>query len=356
MWSSIDDYCSTQQPVDLSTFPTSSQEFLYSLNLPTVHPFCHDEFPRHEFEIDGIPPMGPLPNRFEGHGGIIGTAYTIWRMIAPPLLAMSELWLRLFGAAFAPIGILYLLFDEMKSTSKSSTFKSRSQRARKDKTTSIFSMLACSSSLVLMTDTLYVHAQGPVYGIILFIVSIILAVRACFRYDLSKLSIGICMIALLGIHLVWDHETNTLTFGNSADQVRIKEGLYYDTSNEFVSNIVNNWPKHYRTYTKDTGKTMWMPSGDSLTGIPFLVNFIDDPQFTRVYMPTLEDNEVIALDILFPETGHDPTKPIYMVLHGINGGSAEEFVQDFTVRRVHDDGSTVVIMIARGLMDLPIRG
>jgi predicted alpha/beta-fold hydrolase len=45
-----------------------------------------------------------------------------------------------------------------------------------------------------------------------------------------------------------------------------------------------------------------------------------------------------------------------MVLHGLNGGSDEEYVKDFTMRRADQDGATVIVMVARGLMDLPIRG
>lgn len=33
--------------------------------------------------------------------------------------------------------------------------------------------------------------------------------------------------------------------------------------------------------------------------------------------------EAIALDVALPEAGLDPKKPFYIVLHGLNGGSAE---------------------------------
>jgi predicted alpha/beta-fold hydrolase len=44
-----------------------------------------------------------------------------------------------------------------------------------------------------------------------------------------------------------------------------------------------------------------------------------------------------------------------LVLHGLNGGSHEEFVKDFVNLRTAE-GSTVAVMVARGLQDLPIRG
>jgi predicted alpha/beta-fold hydrolase len=100
-----------------------------------------------------------------------------------------------------------------------------------------------------------------------------------------------------------------------------------------------------------------MPTGDSRTGLPFLLNKVRDPGWTRVWLP-LADGEVVALDMVFPKQQQNPTaavQPLYLVLHGLNGGSQEEYVKDFAHRRVAD-GSTVVVMVARGLMDLPVRG
>jgi predicted alpha/beta-fold hydrolase len=84
-------------------------------------------------------------------------------------------------------------------------------------------------------------------------------------------------------------------------------------------------------------------------------NKVLKPVFTRVHLPTIEDEEVLALDISFPTTGHNPSLPLYLVMHGLNGGSDEEYVREFVNRRTAED-STVVVMVARGLMDLPIRG
>jgi predicted alpha/beta-fold hydrolase len=125
-------------------------------------------------------------------------------------------------------------------------------------------------------------------------------------------------------------------------------------SNPYISNIVRHWPEQYRTYSFKGGATPWMPTGDSRTGLPFLLNKVESPLWTRVWLP-VDDGEMVALDIAFPEKGHDTTKPVYLILHGLNGGSQEEYVQDFTWRRI-SEGSTVVVMVARGLMDLPVRG
>jgi len=60
--------------------------------------------------------------------------------------------------------------------------------------------------------------------------------------------------------------------------------------------------------------------------------------------------EVLALDVLFPPAsiGHDPIKPVYMVLHGPNGGSEEEFVQNFDWRGSQQGSTVVLVMVARG--------
>jgi predicted alpha/beta-fold hydrolase len=66
------------------------------------------------------------------------------------------------------------------------------------------------------------------------------------------------------------------------------------------------------------------------------------------------DQEVVALDIAFGR-GFHIDQPVFFVLHGLNGGSREEYVKDF-VHRCNANNSTVIVMVARGLMDLPIRG
>jgi len=79
-------------------------------------------------------------------------------------------------------------------------------------------------------------------------------------------------------------------------------------------------------------------------------------------------SEYIAIDISFPTNtttdittndGHHgfwtTTKPIYFVLHGLHGGTNEEYIRDLTIRR-NVEGSIVIVMIARGIMDTPIKG
>ena len=119
-----------------------------------------------------------------------------------------------------------------------------------------------------------------------------------------------------------------------------------------ATQIVDEWPESYRAYAEVS--TPWLPTGDGRTGIPFLVNAVRSPNWIRVWLP-LADGEVVALDIAFPKRGHVTDQPVYLVLHGLNGGSSEEYVKDFALRRTEQEGATVIVMVARGLMDLPIR-
>jgi predicted alpha/beta-fold hydrolase len=95
---------------------------------------------------------------------------------------------------------------------------------------------------------------------------------------------------------------------------------------------------------------------DARTGMQYLFGYVAvPPHFHRVWLPTF-DKEFVALDISFPpKVGHDWQKPLYLVLHGLNGGSKEWYVIDFCHER-NKEGSTLVVLIARGLEDTPIQG
>lgn len=349
MWS-LEDYCASQQAIDLNSLQESSRTFLETLHLPIIHPFCDDNLngtTLFSMDMEGVPPMGRLEHRF-GEESVLEIIVTMWYMVAPPLLAMAELWLRLLAGALGPLGILYLLMDEVKG-------RRASRNDDNTRTISLVCVLSVASCLVLMTDTLYVLNNGPYFGAVLFVVSVFLAVHACLRYNLSHLSILISLVVLLAAHLLWDYDTDRLTFGDKADEVRIDEGLYFDPSNQYMQSVVDHWPEKYRVYNKANGATPWMPTGDSRTGLPFLVNHLPNPEWHRVFLQTLDDEEYVALDISFPPNGHDPTQPMYLVFHGLNGGSDEMYIRDLTFRRIAE-GSTVLVMVARGLMDLPVRG
>lgn len=357
---SITDYCQEQVASALNqnaaSLGASSRAFLKVLGLPKIHPFCQHGNVEDFFSIQGAPPMGPVEHRFSNSSFWWEELVTIWFMVAPPLLAMAELWIRLFAGLLGPLGCLYLMYLWMTGSRREAKRKTRPP-IRNHRLQGL-TLLTVGGSLVLMTDTYYILNNGPLVGAAIFIVAVGLAVRTCLAYQLTTASMGVWMLVLLAIHLVWEPSTNSLQFGSLQEEVQILEGLYYNTANSLVQSIVDHWPEHYRNYTQVA--TPWMPSGDSRTGLPFLLNHLPFPNWHRVFLPTLEeedaDKEYVALDISFADGGaFDPSHPTYLVLHGLNGGSKEEYIRDFTFRR-NAEGSTVVVMVARGLMDLPVRG
>ena len=356
----IDEFCGSQEPADLSLLHSTTQAFVQRLSsdlVSTIHPFCGENAPR-PYEIPGVPVQGPLINH-DHLESVWDVLVTVMAMAVPELAAMAELWLRLFACLIAPLGMAHLLREELSwlepPKHKKVTSKTRPRLL------SLVCLLTVASSVVLLTDTLYILEFGPVYGASLLLLSLVLALRACARHGLSRITrISAIGLLLLAIFLSVDFQDSSvaLSFGGKRqDRVGIAEGLYYDVSNPRIADIVeNHWPESFRMYNSARGATPWMPSGDSRTGLPFLLNKVPSPNWTRLWLSmTADDGEVVALDMAFPETGHDVSQPVYMVLHGLNGGSAEEYVQDFTWRRTAE-GSTVVVMVARGLMDLPVRG
>ena len=359
---SIETWCASQHPPDVSLLSENTQRFLHRLNhrqVTVIHPFCSDQAPR-PYELPNVPGQGPLRNQ-DHLETIYDVLVTVIAMSVPSLLAMGELWLRLFASVIAPLGIAHLWRDWM-ITNDNENNKQQLEKKKDDKADrrrawilSVTCLLTVASSVVLLTDTLYVLEFGPQLGMTLLGLSLIVSVRAALRHRLKSALAGKLCLVLLVILLVYDYETGQLHFGGEpAELARFNEGLYYDASFRHTQAIVNHWPEEHRTYANDA--TPWMPTGDARTGLPFLLNKgVPDPTWTRLWLQVQSDNEVVALDFSFPPLGHDTSKPLYLVLHGLNGGTQEEYVKDFALRRTAE-GSTVVVMVARGLMDLPVRG
>lgn len=68
-----------------------------------------------------------------------------------------------------------------------------------------------------------------------------------------------------------------------------------------------------------------------------------------------DDDEFCALDISFPPGGFRKDKPVFLILHGLNGGSTEPYVLDMT-RRANREGSTACVLIARGMAKTHVKG
>jgi len=354
----------------------SALKFVQALDLPRDHPHCHDDSMFQSIQ------QGPLPlgsddvadgYYYERSMGMIGRITTVWYQVAPALLAMTELWLRLFAFAIAPLALAYLISNEWQLGTRTHTNPNRNanlvSRRRGEIRTSFIVLVGMAACTVLLTDTMYVQAHGRHYGGASYILMTIVTFRAVsnFKFYRRPVTILTYAILLLSIYLLYNTNTDATTDGYAAhsyhdhdpgiDLPTIEPGLYYDTSNPLMHNIANHWPKHSRTYDVAHGATPYLITGDGLTGIPFLVNSVPKQTYHRVWVENTYDREAVALDIAFGARDgvHDGTKPVYLVLHGLNGGSDEEYVREFVVRKTAE-GHTCIVMIARGLMDTPVRG
>lgn len=302
----------------------------------------------------------------------------------PPYKAFADLWVRLFSGLVAPLGLLYLIREEQlfqqqqqqQSYTRLETAidKSKMGTGTTSSTTHqwIYSLVSLSTivaSIVVMTDSNYVYEYGT-YGVSLFVASWGLAVRASTVQQRSKQQFGVTTtssfaytqaalvgLALLALALTFDWKTRQFALGEPDEvNVRVSPGLYYNTDNpEIRLAIQKYWAPSKYTYDRPTP---WMPTGDARTGLPYFFNRVPNPErldWKKVYLP-VSDGEVLELAIVFPPTtGHNSSQPVYLILHGVNGGTTDGYIQDFALRRT-EAGSTVVVMISRGLMDTPLRG
>ena len=354
---SIQDFCQAMAQ-NVANRPTESlssaaKSFLQDLDLPRLHPFCSEGF---NFTLVDIPPMGSLlqdlhESRFEAF-------ITYLYMHIPALLAFADLWFRLLAGFLAPIGIAVLIWWNVHVNARERAHKHQQFTPKGLFSVTMISTVACA--LVLMTDSMYILEYEPPYGVALFVASLLLSLRLTFRYKICRVRWMLAALVALAISLCFHR--GHVHFGNPDDvDIRFPEGLYFNSNNTLVRRLVEAWPKDMYTYSNPTP---WMMTGDVRTGLPFVLysQSLNELQSTRVFL-NVSDGECLALDIYFPSNDkaakatENPgvLHPLYLVLHGINGGSNEEYVKDL-VQRATRRGSIVVVMVSRGLMDLPIRG
>ena len=116
--------------------------------------------------------------------------------------------------------------------------------------------------------------------------------------------------------------------------------------------------------------TPWIVSGEAYTMLPYLsatfakmwgdidqtyrrvwIKALGEDQSTKMPLET-EDGEVLSTDWAFPKQGHDPSAPVLIILHGLNGGSRSPFVRDIAKKCVKK-GWTAVCFSGRGIGGLP---
>jgi predicted alpha/beta-fold hydrolase len=347
------------------TLHPSASAFVELLDLPKVHPRCLDDF------LEKFSNPLPIPDEdmhadyfYESSDGIGSRIVTILYQILPPLMAMSELWIRLFACVIAPLVATMLLskiLSNGKSKSNSKDVKNDNANARKtERRWFILIVLGMLASAVQLTDTMYVQEYGRWNGTILLAVTALLSTRLAVSqfqiYKSKTIAAVIAVLSLSGYLVSISVRSESGVYGDPAlDVATIQSGLYLSNNNTFMTRVAELWPEEERTYAPYPLGASPLPTGDSRTGIPFLVNAAPQQIYHRVWAQSSVDDEAVAIDMAFPMEGHSDTKPIYFILHGLNGGSHEEYVREFVVRRVKE-GSTCMVMIARGLADTPVFG
>mmetsp|Transcript_2561 Transcript_2561/g.3653 ORF Transcript_2561/g.3653 Transcript_2561/m.3653 type:complete len:622 (+) Transcript_2561:40-1905(+) len=356
-------------PADWSQLHATARQFLEDLNLSTVHPRCNDAgiFSGDEFYV---PKLESLPEElfYEQTMGTANKLITIWYQVAPPLCAMSELWLRLFAFVLAPAIALYFVTVELRGSAGTTSNAKTSAKSKTDVDLDkkqewrhwIFLVVGLASSLVLTTDTFYVHNYGGrQHGASFFLLIAALTIRRGYKFQFYNRHVFVSLVGItvLTAYLIahsekvgdgpYDHP--------GIDVPTIQPGFYYSRNNALMMKVAEIWPEHKRTYDENNG-TPYLPTGDARTGIPFLINSSQKQIYHRVWVQNKVDHEAVALDIKFPSSGvHSTNKPIFFILHGLNGGSHEEYVREFVGRRTVE-GHTCIVMVARGLMDTPVVG
>ncbi len=326
----------------LALHPTSI-DFLKNLDLPSKHPFCTN--PEHTLLHPMSPPMGPSSD-FE--------ASTIWDAIVtaflyhvPPATALAYLNAVLVAIYIAPMGLLVYLM-RLFSLSRSDN-SCKANASWKFQTELLFHSTLFFAWLV-MTDDQYVMGIGRGFGAgLVGVLLVVAAAVAVLARDLSQ------PMFLHRVLLVLFVSSLVSPWGLlDADEIRtnVEPGLYYNHDNVLIRQTVDRWKTTLPDYASIA--TPWQWTGDARTGLPYLMNHPKAPNFHRVWLDTI-DNEYVALDIAFPRGGHNTSNPLYLILHGLNGGSKEGYVLDLAASRTNA-GSTVVVLVARGLMNTPIQG
>ena len=352
-------YCQTDE-TKWAALHSTALSFISSLDLPKIHPRCLSDFisTTSTEEIPIIPDDEMHSDYFyEQSMGISSRIITLVYQVAPALLAMGELWLRLSACVIAPLVGTYLIAKEIRPDDAKLAARVRVLDWRRERRQAIIMLFGVASSAVLFTDTMYVQAYGRSNGGIPFCLVSFLSLRKCANFvTFRKRFIGavITLVSLAFYLYLRSGPGPSLTDRPGIDIASIKEGLYFASDNPFMSRVAELWPEHSRSYDKENASPL--PTGDSLTGIPFLVNKAPDQVYHRLWVQSEVDDEAVAIDVAFPSDGvHSSRKPVYLVLHGLNGGSHEEYVREFVVRRTRE-GHTCIVMIARGLMDTPVFG
>lgn len=347
--------------------PRNSLEFMNQLGLPSAHPFC--THPDQFLVRPTAPPMGPPSDDDFKTPNILEAAITAFWYHVPPFAALMYLFAALLAVYLAPIGVLVLLllllyskFKEEQSQQQQQQKKQQEHYCSSTTTTSpwdcwtneLLFHLTLFFSWLILTDDQYVLGIGRKFGAVLVSSVLLIGVMATVVLQEGRsASTSWFLWRVLGMLLVCSIISPWGLYDVAEITTNVEPGIYYQHDNIAIIQVVERWKETLPDYSQVA--TRWQWTGDARTGLPYLMNHPEAPTFHRVWLPTVDD-EYVALDIAFPPSGgHNASNPLYLVLHGLNGGSEEGYVKDLAAARTQA-GSTVVVMVARGLMNTPIQG
>mmetsp|Transcript_31647 Transcript_31647/g.38752 ORF Transcript_31647/g.38752 Transcript_31647/m.38752 type:complete len:664 (-) Transcript_31647:222-2213(-) len=303
-----------------------------------------------------------------------------WSEVAEPIIPCLSALVRLTYVIFAPVTTTLVICYLLGSLINNSKSKEGEKQKSVGVVTLMVSLTGVLSSFAMMTDEMYIleYSRPPLVGLFLVLVSCFAwyfslylsslrcssaakslpslkktSSRSGVTYAMALAALGILMPVLFRTEesVGSGYASSSLWSGAPA------AGLYYDKSKRVSAGIVANWPEETRVYDDGRG-TPWALTGDTRTLVPFFAYKLSDYPYIRRWLPVSDhpnETEAIALDIGFPPDGkHRISKPIYFVLHGVTGGSQDEFVKDFCYRETQNN-HTVIVMITRGLMQTPIK-
>ena len=352
----VEQYCAQfGRDEGFESLSPTALSFMEALALPRIHPQCQDGFSRKE-DIPLADHAMPSNYFYEEEMGISGQIVTHFWQIAPALLSMGELWLRLFACVIAPLAGTFLIAKEIEKKSFASS--ENLDERRNERRQLIVMAFGLTSSTVLFTDSLYCHAFGRKPGGILLCALTFLSIKRCRSFNIYKKPIipFLALIWSLTLYLLAMSNGDNSSNDFGIDISTIEEGLYFSPNNAFMSRVAELWPENTRSYTYEHADLSPFPTGDTLTGFPFLLNKVPNQVYHRRWVQSEVDEEAVAIDIAFPPDGvHRADKTVYLILHGLSGGSHQGFVRELVVRRT-SEGNTCIVMIARGMMDTPVFG
>ena len=336
------------KPSSTSHLPIQAQTFLQNLNATFTHPQCNPDG-SWTYQHPNAPNMIQNTHQFNDciHStteSLIEILLDIYYKTMPTLLAMMELWMRLIAFFSVFVSISYLIHYEINANN-AKLLKSIPWKL------CVFGLVC---SYIIATDLVYVLEYGYSFGFTFLLGHCVLLTKYVIQEH--KNYIQTCTKILLMLLVIMSYHSTKQS--NEKEIPTYQAGLYHSKDNSFITSIIKSWNVSKYSLYDTLQKTPYLITGDARTGIPFLINPVpndDDISFTRVWVQSSQDIEAIALDIAFPTNYNDTTKPLYLVLHGLNGGSDEGYVREFTKAR-NEEGSTVIVLIARGLMDTPIMG